>query len=79
MTFWKTGEEISANPSNPPAGLQVPEVSINPLSGAVTQNFYALATGDFNRSFIPDMGGKSASKTLHLEYDRHAGKQGYGV
>ncbi|MGE5424983.1 MAG: NosD domain-containing protein, partial [Syntrophothermus sp.] len=45
-TFWKTNDGTSAqNPSH------VLTVAVN--GSSLTQNFYALVSGDFNRSFVP--------------------------
>ncbi len=76
-TFWKTGETISENPITPPSGLQRPSVTILPLSGPNTQNFYAMVTGDFNGSFTPKT-GKHASETLTLNQGETL-KAGAGV
>ncbi len=56
-TYWKTNDPTTTN-----AGTYA--LTLN-VTGPLTQNFYALATGDFNRSFIPG-GAKSASDNLEL-------------
>lgn len=62
-SFWKIGETISANPG--PANY--PQITINAGEVTVTQNFYGLVTGDFNRSYIPGS-LKSGSENITLNY-----------
>ena len=52
--FWKAGETTTGQTFTPvfPGTLEVN------VTGSQTENFYALVTGDFNRSFIP-AGSKS--------------------
>jgi hypothetical protein len=62
-SFWSTGAWVSAqNPT--PATLTI---TVPPASGPITQDFWGLATGDFNRSFTPG-GLKGASESLTLNY-----------
>jgi hypothetical protein len=65
--FWLAGETISANPSSPPSGLQLPSVTY--AAGLITQDIYGLCTGDFNQSFIPG-GTKDACESLVLKYGK---------
>ncbi|MCD4730272.1 MAG: T9SS type A sorting domain-containing protein, partial [Bacteroidales bacterium] len=61
--IWSAGDLISANPG---AG-GYPTVTV-PLGAALlSQDFYGMVTGDFNRSFTPGAKG-TASKTLTLSY-----------
>jgi len=64
--FWKAGETVNSNPQlNTTLEITIPSPSLSP---SVTQNFLGLASGDFNRNFVPtnnkSVGG--ASKTLTL-------------
>ncbi|MFU8844603.1 MAG: T9SS type A sorting domain-containing protein, partial [Bacteroidales bacterium] len=62
-SFWTAGETISANPGS--AGY--PTLVVPGSGSTVTQNFFALVTGDFNRSFTP--GAKdSGSGSITLQY-----------
>jgi hypothetical protein len=63
-TFWKANEKINANPSASP-DLIYPTITVDPGDESVTQNFYALATGDFNMSYVPSS-SKSFSESLTL-------------
>jgi hypothetical protein len=67
-TFWKTNALILHNPllAEPEYTEYYPTVSLAVGSDA-TANLYGLVTGDFNRSFNPDV-TKSASATLDLAY-----------
>lgn len=62
-SFWKTGDLINANPG--PSGY--PTITVPAGTGSVTQNFYGLVTGDFNRSYVPGS-SKSGSESLMLTY-----------
>ncbi len=62
-SFWKTGELINSNPG--PSGY--PTVTIPAGATSVSQNFYGLVTGDFNRSYVPGS-FKSGSESLTLNY-----------
>ncbi len=65
-TFWKAGETISANPS--PSSIEVfPSVNL-PVGTDITADMYGLCTGDFNRSYDPDL-GKSAANSMNLIYN----------
>jgi|GEM_PF-4138697 len=56
--FWKAGDMTSAISNS-----YKPTLTVD--GGSVSQNFYALASGDFNRSFIPG-NAKDASDNLSL-------------
>jgi hypothetical protein len=62
-TFWQHGTTIT----NPTAGTLIPSINITPGGSSLTQNFYAMSTGDFNRSFTPS-GAKASHPTLELKY-----------
>ena len=57
-TFWKNSETTSSQ--NP-----LPNVLQLAVAGNMVQNFYGLATGDFNRSFTPG-GAKSVVENVSL-------------
>jgi hypothetical protein len=61
-TFWQAGQTISVNSSTDPL---LPSITV--VSSPVIQNFYALCTGDFNRSFVPGS-MKAGSESLSLIY-----------
>ncbi len=61
-SFWKSGENISANPWAEP---HVPSITMGP-SGLIDGHFYGLVSGDFNRSFIPG-NQKGNTGNIHLE------------
>jgi hypothetical protein len=58
--FWKSGETID---NNPWSYGTYPQVTVPPATPLVTQDFYGLVTGDFNRSFAPST---LVKKTLNL-------------
>ncbi|MCX6229930.1 MAG: T9SS type A sorting domain-containing protein, partial [Bacteroidetes bacterium] len=65
-TFWPCSDPaISYNMSSPPSGMQYPAFTVNPsfTANPVTMNFWGLATGDFNRSFIPAAGSAKAGNS----------------
>jgi hypothetical protein len=62
-SFWKTGELINSNPG--PSGY--PTITVPAGAASVSQNFYGLVTGDFNRSYVPGS-FKSGSENLVLTY-----------
>jgi hypothetical protein len=70
-TFWKNSDLISSN-GTPTSTVDYTPVTAPNGGGTVTTNLWALATGDFNRSFVPATGpssGKGAtSKNLSLDY-----------
>ena len=61
-TFWKKGETISSNTS---PTQSYPSVTLTAGGGNSTVNMYGLCTGDFNRSYNPQL-SKSISTTLSL-------------
>ena len=65
-TFWKTGSTILHNPllTEPEYTEYYPKITLSAGSDAVA-NMYGLASGDFNRSFNPNL-TKAASATLGL-------------
>jgi hypothetical protein len=62
-TFWIVNDAIAGNP----ATESYPSVNL-PVGSDKTANMYGLCTGDFNRSFNPNL-LKSASSTLELVYN----------
>jgi hypothetical protein len=62
-TFWK--DEITQLNSNN-VGELYPQITVVPFTD-LSQSFYALATGDFNRGFVPGS-SKSASDNVRLDY-----------
>jgi hypothetical protein len=61
--FWKAGEMVTINPQTE----NVMRVEIVAGSSNVTQDFFGLVSGDFNRSFNPTtLSSASASETLTL-------------
>jgi hypothetical protein len=62
-TFWNVDEMIGANPG---AG-GYPQITVTGAAATMTNNMYALVTGDFNRSYTPTSKA-SASETLTLNY-----------
>jgi hypothetical protein len=71
-TFWTTGsgsDIISSNPIVPNTTVLLPQVVVPVGSVALTQNFLALCTGDYNGSFTLDP-LKSSVKSLQLSYDQ---------
>ena len=65
-TFWNAGQLISTNPTSN-GTLVYPQVVVQ--SGSVTQDFYGLATGDFDLSFVPG-GAKSNHQAVTLNYEK---------
>ena len=63
-TFWKTGEMVTANSANYPSDT-VKTLTVSAGSEPITLNFYALVTGDFNRSHNPNA-TKSLNENLSL-------------
>jgi len=61
-TFWIPG----TTSLNPTAGGLYPTITIPTTGTTITQNFYGLVTGDFNRSFTP--ASKAAAENLRLDY-----------
>jgi hypothetical protein len=57
--FWKTNEAISSNPFVDGA---YPVITVG--SSSLVQNFYGLASGDFNRSFTPGSSKNGSSVTV---------------
>jgi hypothetical protein len=66
-SFWKTNDFVNANPAVPYYGIIYPTVTVNAGDISVSQNFWGLVTGDYNRSYVPAL--KSWSPTLELVYD----------
>ncbi len=62
-TFWIAGDHISCNSAN--AEFNSPLIINSSDSNIITTNIYALCTGDFNRSFIPNL-NKSANNKVNL-------------
>jgi len=60
-TFWRAGQTTNINGATD----SYPVITVG--SSDITANFFGLCTGDFNRSFNPDI-TKSASSTLDLIY-----------
>ncbi|KAF0199239.1 MAG: hypothetical protein FD170_3926, partial [Bacteroidetes bacterium] len=60
-TFWKTNDTTSIQNPLP----NVLTLTVHPDSISITQNFYALVTGDFNRTFTPNS-AKSMNESLTL-------------
>ena len=60
--FWVAGETISINPVTPPAGLQLPTITIG--GGDATINLLGQVTGDFNMSYSGATKGASESLLL---------------
>ncbi|MCO5256894.1 MAG: right-handed parallel beta-helix repeat-containing protein [Lentimicrobium sp.] len=60
-TFWKTDDPTTTQNPLP----NVLTLTVNPGSSPITQNFYALVTGDFNMSFVPG-GAKSMMDNVML-------------
>ena len=70
-TFYNAGPTYQWSNLNAGAGFSgvaYPTVTVG--VAPPTFNFYGLCVGDFNRSFTPGGGGKSASETLHLTYNQ---------
>ncbi len=65
-TFWKEAL-TTANPNND----LYPSVTIAPSTN-VSQNFYGLLTGDFERGYVPG-GGKSSGNQIRMEYGQPVG------
>lgn len=65
-TFWLRDDLISVNPESPSPGVLYPNITVASGDAALTRDFWALSTGDFNGSWTP--AAKSASKTLNLNY-----------
>lgn len=67
-TFWTTGSVIAHNPVDPEPEFYeyYPSVSL-PVGTDITVNMYGLVTGDFNRSFNPNL-TKTASESLGIVY-----------
>ena len=62
-TFWKTNDEIAAQ--NPLPIPRVLTLGVTGGGGPIVQDFYALVSGDFNRSFTPGS-AKSLSESVLL-------------
>jgi len=57
--FWKANETIATNPF---VDGTYPTITV--VSSSLVQNFYGLATGDFNRSFTPGTAKSGSSVTV---------------
>lgn len=71
-SFWKTNDPISVN--NFTDGTYP---SITVLSSNVTQDFFGLVTGDFNRSFTPGTAKSGSSVTLSNQNSVQVGDDGF--
>jgi parallel beta-helix repeat protein len=65
-TFWLRNDFISVNPSAPSTGVMLPNITVTAGEAALTRDFWALSTGDFNGSWTPM--SKKASETLSLNH-----------
>jgi hypothetical protein len=59
-TFWKAGVTNTNTDPNQEVFYGVPTITV---TGTQTENFYALVTGDFNRSFVPG-GAKTGGNVI---------------
>jgi len=57
-SFWNVGETVNGNG----LGTALPTITV---SGDQTEDFYALVTGDFNRSFVPGNAKTTGNVLLH--------------
>jgi hypothetical protein len=64
-SFWKTNDFVNANPT-PYYGTLYPTITVNSGDVSVSQNFWGMVTGDYNRSYTPT--SKAWSETMQLVY-----------
>ncbi len=52
-SFWITNDFINSNPADHIYGTLYPSITVNAGDLSVSQSFWGLVTGDFNRSYTP--------------------------